>query len=116
MPAALTEFLNNANFRNQADLANVTQVRMKAALTVIGSGVTTELRAQYSSNGGANWSDLGASANTPAVVIGNTVGLKVGTWVNVAAGAKADVLLRVMGINGNGTADPNFNKVVLEFR
>lgn len=114
-PAALTEFLNNQNFRNRCDLTGTTQVRLKACLTAVAAAANTELRAEYSADG-TNFYALGTSASTPAVVVGSAVGTKIGAWVDVAAGAKADVWLRIMGINGNATADPNFNKIILEFR
>lgn len=115
MPAALTEFLNNANFRNKADLTNVTEARVISVLTAVGASTTTEIRVEYSLNG-TTWATLGTTANTPLVVIGNTAGIKVGAWVSVVVAAKADVYLRVVGINGNGAADPNFNKIVLQVK
>ena len=46
----------------------------------------------------------------------NTTGLKVSSWVSLAAGATADVFLRVVGINGDATADPGFANIVLQVK
>ena len=115
MPAALAEFLVTNSYRTKADLTNATQCRVIANLTAVGGSATAEIRIQYSLDG-TTFLDLGTFANTPAAVIGTTTGLKVGSWATIAAGAKADVFLRVMGINGNGAADPNFQKIVLQVK
>lgn len=55
------------------------------------------------------WTDLpGTSVST------GTTGLKVSTFTAVPAGAKADVVLRVVG--QNGSADPAYGTMALEAR
>ena len=71
------------------------------------------LRVQYSSDQSA-WNYLDGGTG-PSVTI-STTGLKVSTWVALVAGAKADVFLRVVGINGDGSADPSFGNVILQVK
>lgn len=118
MPAALTEFGSPAALaerRAAVDLTGVTEARITCRQTVAAIA-GAELRAQYSTDGGTNWSYLDAAAG-PAVATPASAAWRFGAWVNVAAAAKtANVLIRVVGINGNGTADPAFAAVQVEFR
>jgi hypothetical protein len=83
--------------RVKADLTASTQARVLSNVAQAGAA-TAAIRVQYSTDQ-ASWNYLDGSTG-PAVNI-NTTGLKVSSWVALAAGAKADVFLRVVGINGD---------------
>ena len=111
-PAGLTELFGNTSSRLKADLGASTQVRLLTNVSQAGAA-TSAMRVQYSTDQ-TSWSYLDGSSG-PSVSI-NTTGLKVSSWVDVASGAKSDVFLRVVGINGDGTADPSFGNLVLQVR
>jgi hypothetical protein len=111
-PASLTELFGTTAGRLKADLTNVTQVRLQATVVVAGAG-TAALRVQYSTDQ-SSWSYLDG-ASGPSVNV-NTTGVKVSSWVAPAAAAKADVFLRVVGINGDATADPSFSNILLQVK
>lgn len=113
MPAALTEF-GGANFgcRTLADLTLYTEFRLLAPVATVGSA-NAQIRAQYSTDG-ASWSYLDGTTN-PVVAI-NTTGFKITAWQSLTDTARAEVYLRLVGISGNGTADPRFGIITLQFR
>jgi parallel beta-helix repeat protein len=113
MPAALTEFLGVTRHRVSYDLRRALQVRLMVNVATAGAA-DAKLRAQYSKDGGATWSYLDG-ATGPEVAIGTT-GLKVSSWAYLPTGAMAEVLLRVVGLDGDGVADPAFNNLILQFR
>lgn len=110
-PAALTE-LPGSNKRVRVDLTNATEARLSVNVTTAGSA-NSQLRIQYSTDQ-ATWDYLDGGTG-PAVSI-NSTGLQVSSFVTLESGARADVYLRVVGINGNGTSDPAFSKIQLEAR
>ncbi len=61
--------------------------------------------------------DAAANTTTSAscVSIAST-GMQKTSFLSLTAAAKADVLLRVVGLGGNGTADPAFQITALEVR
>jgi hypothetical protein len=111
-PPALTELFGSTIGRNKADLTASAQVRLLCDVAQAGAA-TAAIRVQYSTDQ-ASWNYLDG-ATGPSVNL-NTTGLKVSSWVNLAAGAKADVFLRVVGVNGDGTADPGFANILLQVK
>ncbi len=88
---------SNAADRAIIDLTSFTNVRLLAR--VVTAGVTGSIKAQYSLNASA-WSDLTTTISlAPA-------GLKASASQAIPVGAKALVLLRLVGVGGNGTEDP----------
>lgn len=111
MPAATTELYGSTVQRKRADLTNATEFRLHVGLTTIGAAAAT-LTAEYATNiTTPTWTTMGGGAS-----IATTTGWKTGGWTAVPAGAKADVLLRIVGVNGDGVADPNFTDIYLEVR
>jgi hypothetical protein len=116
MPAGTTTWLHTTSGTltndpvQRADLTGRTECRLSFALQVAGSGSTTQLRVQYSLDGVTGWTDL------VTVSALNSTGLKSSAWTALPAPAQADVYLRLVGQNGNATADPRFSPVVLEVR
>ncbi len=112
MPAALTEIFGNTYYRISYNLSNFNYARLVG--NVVQAGATNaQIRVQYSVNG-TNWFYLD-EVSGPNVAI-NTTGLKISNWVKIAPGAKTDVYLRLVGINGDGGADPRFNCFRLQVR
>jgi hypothetical protein len=115
MPLALTEVFSTINRRIYADLTNYTSVRIYAGGGTNGD-TAAELRGQYSLDDGANWLYLdGAAGPTVSIAALNGNPTQVGSFVLLEAGAKADVLLRIAGIGGNGVIDPTVGNLGLEF-
>lgn len=113
MPAALTEFPTVPRTRTKVDLSNVTQARMTTVC--IGAGVAgSELRVQYSLDQ-SSWDYLDGVSG-PVISLNNTNALVVSAWVNIVAAARADVFLRLVGINGNGSTGPTMNAVGVQFK
>lgn len=108
MAAALGE--QYTYLRTATDLTAITRVRLVGNVQVAGAA-SAELRVQYSTNL-TDWFYLDG-ASGPGMAIG-TVGPKRTAWVNLVAGAKADVWLRVVNINGDGAADPNIRSMLLQ--
>ena len=109
MPAAETEFRNALNTRTKVDLTNSTQSRITVRQAIV-AYAGSQLKVKYSTDD-ATWYDL-------CVVSLSTIANQTlaGTWTNVPAGAKADVFVRVVGIGGNGTADPSFGLITLQVK
>ena len=113
MPAALTEWLGLSSSRHKMDLVGFGEARLVLTVTTIGAATPAKIRAQYSLDAAA-WDYLDATSG-PTVDI-NTVGLKVSAWVPITNAARADVFLRLAGIDGDATADPVLANVRLQFR
>jgi hypothetical protein len=93
-------------------MTNALEARLIVNVETAGAA-TAKLRVQYSIDQ-SSWSYLDGSAG-PSVDI-NTTGLKVSSWVSIAAGAKGDRFLRLVGLDGNDTADPAFGLVLVQFK
>lgn len=114
MPSALTEISESGMMlsRTKIDLTNATQVRLTVAVLARGSN-QAKIRLQYSTDQ-STWDYLDGSSE-PSVAIRST-GLQVSNWVDLEDDAKADVFLRIVGINGNGRRDPVFGLMNAQFR
>lgn len=110
MPAALTELPGS---RINIDLTHGLQVRIILNVTVVGNA-TARVGAQCSNDGGASWHFFD-DVSEPNVLI-NTTGPKRSNWIDVIPACRGDVLMRVGGINGNGTLDPAFGLTLIEFQ
>jgi hypothetical protein len=112
MPAAVTELGATTRHRTRFDLTNVTKARLLVNVMVIGTA-TADLCVEYSLDQ-ATWSALASGAGICTPI--NATGVRVSGFPNIAAAAKADVYLRVVGRNGNGTLDPAFGSISIEVR
>jgi parallel beta-helix repeat protein len=110
MPAALTELLGNTRQRVKVDLTNATQMRLLANISTAGAA-GSELRVQYSTDQ-SSWNYVDA-ATGPSVAIDST-GLQVSSFITIDAGAKSDVFLRIIGINGNGSTSPILGTIYVQ--
>lgn len=111
-PAALTEIFGGTVGRVKATLTHYNYVRL--SVNVVGAGVAgATLRGQYSTDDSTYAYFDGSSE--PSCSLTST-GRITSSWVALPAAAKADVWLRLVGINGDGAADPLFGTTVLEFK
>jgi len=111
-PAALAEFLGAIRHRLKFDLLKFSQARLLVNVTAAGY-TNAKARVQYSTTQ-LIWYYLDGLAS-PSVNI-NTTGLKVSSWIDLADGAKADVYLRLVGINGDAVAIPAFGLIAVQVR
>ncbi len=111
-PSALTEYNGATRTRVKVDLAPYTQARLTCSISTVGAS-TAEYRVQYATDGDTQsaWAYLDGAAG-PAVNI-SVAGGRASAFVPLVAGARADVWLRVVGINGNGTASPVVGNISL---
>lgn len=98
---------------NAAHVAKALKARL--VVNILAAGVAgAQLRAQYSTDG-LTWNYLdGATGPATAIDSVPASGVAASAWVTITAGAIADVFLRVVGINGNAVADPEFGLIQLQ--
>lgn len=115
MPAAKTEIFGASDHRLSLELAPWTQTRLQARM-VSGGAAGSTFRVEYSSDGGSNWNYLDGTSG-PQVAISASGSLLIGSWVTLSAGARTgDVLLRIVGLGGDGVLDPGVGQVWLQFK
>jgi len=109
MPAALTELLGLVHRRARLTLVDVDTVRLVCRVSTAGVAAAV-LRAEYSLNE-STWSTLTTDLSLAAV------GTVASTWAALPAGAQGqDVIVRIVGVNGDGVADPVIGNLGLEYR
>jgi len=117
MPSALTELMGSGRlyYRTKADLSHATKARIVVRVTTAGANgfPPASLAGQYSLNE-STWYYLDGSSG-PYVSIGST-GTIVSSWITLTGNAQDDVYLRIVGKDGNGTADPVFGLITLQFK
>jgi hypothetical protein len=112
MPAALTEWFNSMRVR--VDLTAMTQARLMVRINTAGF-TGSSVRIQYATDAGeTTWAYLDGGTG-PSLSL-NATGTLASAWVNLIPAVKADVVLRFVGIDGNGAADPVFGSIILWVR
>lgn len=121
MPAALSFWLSSATVAKgvtKVDLTGFTQVRLLVNKQGTAGASAAKLILRYKAapftQTVANYSDIGASEVSVAVNVQNTF-LET-AWINLVAGAKADVFLALLGSGGDGALDPAFGQIAAEFK
>lgn len=117
-PLAVTELLGGQAGRLQADMSSMLTGRLIANVSIAGAA-SSALKVQFSTNAGTAWTDLfqGNAGGTAAVGVNvATAGTRVGGWKFLNVTACADVLLRAVGLGGNGITGPAFGAIVLSVR
>jgi len=112
MPNATTELFGDTYSRVKSDLTYATYYRIVVNQTVAGYS-TADLNLQYSTDN-VTYQAAGTAAGECAVGAG--IGVKVGAWATLVAGAQGDVWLRIVGKQGNGAVDPVFRQVRIQFK
>jgi hypothetical protein len=121
MPLALSFWLSTATVAKgvtKADLSAFTQVRLLVNKQGTAGAAASKLILRYKASPFtqtvANYADIGTSEVSVATNVQNSF-LET-EWINLAAGAKADVFVALVGSGGDGALDPAFGAVVAEFK
>lgn len=120
MPVALSFWLNTAAVGptiSRIDLTGYTQVRLRVNKQGVAGAAASKLILRYYTSFSqtvANYLDIGTS-EVSVVCTGTNVYLDTG-WINLAAAAKADVWVALLGSGGDGAVDPVFGSIVAEFK
>jgi len=119
MPSALSFFDSSTGFVTQADLTAYNQVRLIVNKQATAGAGSSKIILRYQAISGSpftasSYSDIGTSEVSVSVNVTNTI--LVTSWINMAAGAKDDVWLTILGINGDDTISPQFGNIYAEFR
>lgn len=117
MPAALTELSGNAVRRQIRDLHQFSQFRFHVNVIAVGLA-GSKLGVQYSLDGGSNWNGLdngtAATISTFTQPV-DAIGTFMTAWATInSAARKNGVMLRIVGQDGNGAADPDLSNIVIE--
>jgi hypothetical protein len=121
MPAALSFWLQTAsvdNYAQQIDLTGYTQCRLTVRKKGVAGAAASKLILKYKAGGWtqtvADYGDAGVSEVSVAVNVQNTY--LQSAWINLVAGAKANVVVALTGSGGDGALDPVFGVVFAEFK
>ena len=115
MPSAETILFNVNVNRFGLDLTPFTQMRWSFWLNVMGSA-GAKLFVQWAATETGTYAAIDGAAGTELAIDSGGTARKRSGWVNLAAGARADVFVRIAGSGGDGVADPGFGSMYLEFR
>lgn len=112
------QFLGNSSRNVQAiDLTGYSHARLSIRVTTLsGSANTPKLRLRYRTAFSAtvtDYSDIGTSEVSCSLA---ATGLIVSAWIDLAAGAKADVFVLVEQLGGDSAASPVVGSIAAEFR
>ena len=117
MPSAETFFAGSHRHVLKADLSGYTQCRLivnkQGTSGAANSKLILRYRTAFSTTVG-NFSDIGTSEVSVAVNTTNNV--LASNWIDLAAGAKADVYVCVVGSGGDGALDPIFGQISAQFK
>ena len=117
MPSAETFFAGSHRHATKADLSRYTQCRLivnkQGTSGAANSKLILRYRTAFSTTVG-NFSDIGTSEVSVAVNTTNNV--LASNWIDLAAGAKADVYVCVVGSGGDGAVDPVFGQISAQFK
>lgn len=102
----------------QRDLTNYSQVRLvvnrQGTAGPTGAKAILKYRVGGQSTTVANFSDIGTSEVSCDIVTANTQA--VSSWIDLAAGAKADVMITVTLVCSSGTASPILGSIEMQCR
>jgi hypothetical protein len=103
--------------RTIADLSSYTSARIMLNVVTVNTAAA-EYGIQYSSDGGSTWAWLDGTVDTgtgtPRRAVTAT-GVGTSAWATLAAGAKTEVILRLVHLTASGTA-PAFARIDYEFK
>ena len=117
MPAAVTFFQGSHRGATRVDLTPYTQVRLVVNKQGVAGAAASIVRLRYItafSTTVGNWLTIGSSELS--LPVNNTNTVTATSWINLVAGAIADVFITLDGSGGDGALDPVFGKIVAQFR
>jgi len=117
MPAAVTELNTNTSRRRYFDLRDFVLWRLHTGVATVGLAGSA-LGVQFSPDDGANWYALDSgtlNAQSTSKQILDNLGYFVTTFTVINQAARIqNCLLRVVGDNGDGVADPAMTQIIIE--
>lgn len=118
MPAAQTEIFGDTTHRVEASLDSLNSARLSLTCTVASNTAGAYLKAQFSTNRGATWTDLNTNSFAHAIIDNTKCPGQVTTGsFAVATDISADLMFRVVGVGGGGVGDvPAFTEVQIELQ
>lgn len=119
MPSALSFFDSSTGYVTQADLTAYNQVRLIVNKQATAGAANSKIILRYQATSGSpftasSYSDIGTSEVSVAVNVANNI--LVTSWINMVSGAKDDVWVTILGIDGDNTISPQFGNIYAEFR
>jgi hypothetical protein len=120
MPAAVTLFAGQAAYIQEVDLTGYTQARLRVNKLGTAGNTNSTIRAVYSTTytqTAGSYLQLGSAAQVEVVPSTTANAFFDSGWINLASGAiAADIYIAIVGLNGNGTLDPVYGSITVEFQ
>jgi hypothetical protein len=119
MPSTLQFFDSSSAYVTQIDLTYYNQVRLIVNKQGTAGATGSKLLVRYQATTGAPFTEssyLAIGTSEVSVAVDTTNNILVTSWIDLASGAKSDVWVALMGIDGDTTADPVFGNIYAEFR
>jgi len=119
MPNTLQFFDSSSAYVTQIDLTAYNQVRLIVNKQGTAGATGSKLLVRYQATTGAPFTEssyLAIGTSEVSLAVDTTNNILVTSWIDLASGAKSDVWVALMGIDGDTTADPVFGNIYAEFR
>lgn len=119
MPNTLQFFDSSSAYVTQIDLSAYNQVRLIVNKQGTAGATGSKLLVRYQATTGSPFTEssyLAIGTSEVSVAVDTTNTIITSSWIDLASGAKSDVWVALMGIDGDTTADPVFGNIYAEFR
>ena len=119
MPSTLQFFDSSSAYVTQIDLTYYNQVRLIVNKQGTAGATGSKLLVRYQATTGAPFTEssyLAIGTSEVSLAVDTTNNILVTSWIDLVSGAKSDVWVALMGIDGDTTADPVFGNIYAEFR
>jgi hypothetical protein len=119
MPSTLQFFDSSSAYVTQIDLTYYNQVRLIVNKQGTAGATGSKLLIRYQATTGAPFTEssyLAIGTSEVSLAVDTTNNILTTSWIDLASGAKSDVWVALMGIDGDTTADPVFGNIYAEFR
>jgi hypothetical protein len=119
MPNTLQFFDSSSAYVTQIDLTSYNQVRLIVNKQGTAGAAGSKLLVRYQATTGTPFDEslyLAIGTSEVSVAVDTTSTIITTSWIDLASGAKSDVWVALMGIDGDTTADPVFGNIYAEFR
>ena len=112
-PANISFFNSSNTYVTKMDLTGKKRARLHGRVSTAGTA-TSLLLVRYATTFSTTAGSYSLMGSTEIQIGTNTTGHFDSGWINLVAGAKADVFIGLFTLNGDGAADPVVNQVVFE--
>jgi hypothetical protein len=119
MPSTLQFFDSSSAYVTQIDLTYYNQVRLIVNKQGTAGAAGSKLLVRYQATTGTPFDEslyLAIGTSEVSLAVDTTNNILVTSWIDLVSGAKSDVWVALMGIDGDTTADPVFGNIYAEFR